>query len=47
MRVVVLLNKVKLGCSLWESSCHAPSFAVAVTSGALVASCVILGIAPG
>jgi hypothetical protein len=25
MRVVVHLNKVKLGCSLSESFCHAPS----------------------
>ena len=47
MRVVVLLNKVKLGCSLWESSCHAPSFAVAVTGGALVSSCVIVVVASG
>jgi hypothetical protein len=34
MRVVVHLNKVKLGRSLSESSCHAPSLAVAVTGGA-------------
>jgi len=47
MRVVVLLSKVKLGRSLWESSCHAPSFAVAVPSGALVSSCVIIVVASG
>jgi hypothetical protein len=31
MRVVVHLNKVKLGCSLLESFCHAPSVRDVVT----------------
>jgi hypothetical protein len=47
MRVFVLLNKVKLEHLLWESSCHAPSFAVAVPGGALVSSCVIIVVASG
>jgi hypothetical protein len=34
MRVVVLLLGLKLGHWLSESSCHAPSLVVAVTSGA-------------